>query len=364
MTDATTHRPLPDDPDTRGHDPDGHDPARAEGLGVLSLSTASEAQPEFDPAAALVAAATAEDGSVEEIVLLRLLVLRRAHPDAIVRTHLERVEDGQVVLRAEVTLPTGASASAYATAGGGVASIERTEQRALGRALDALGEAVLVDLSRKGDESLASAPDAIGHAAPGETAVLPDLDAWDDADDEEPALPSPEEEIAPPREIPPARFSPAPTRGRANTRPEPEPEPEPEARHPEPARTTAPPPAVVDAVRRANLRRHAAGPQPAEPGEPDASQVADPWDTPSAHDGPEASEVAGAVDARPTSSRHAVETSADEPPLENYSWTAFWRVARPLGLDKMKVEQIIGTPITSLTPLQVRERLQAEGVDI
>lgn len=352
MTDTpTAHRPLPDDPDA---------PPRAEGLGVLSLSTASDAQPEFDPAAALVAAATAEDGSVEEIVLLRLLVLRRTHPDAVVRTHLERVEEGQVVVRAEVTLATGASASAYATAGGGVASIERTEQRALGRALDALGEAVLVDISR--NESLAPAP--IGHAATGETAVLPDLDTWDDASDEAPGAPSPEEDIAPQREIPPARFSPAPTRGRTNTRPEPELSPEPAARHPEPARTTAPPPAVVDAVRRANLRRHTAGPQPADPGESDPSQAPDAWDIPSAHDGPGTPEAPGVVDARPTGARHAADVSADEPPLENYSWTAFWRVARPLGLDKMKVEQIIGTPITSLTPLQVRERLQAEGVDI
>ena len=350
MTDApTTPRP-------NRHQPPGPDeeatPPRAAGLGLLSLSTPSEAQPEFDPATALVAAATAEDGSVEEIVLLRLLVLRRAHPDAIVRTHLERVEDDQVVLRAEVTLPTGASASAYATAGGGVASIERTEHRALGRALDALGEAVLVDVSRKGDESLAPAPEALGRDDTSDAITLPDLDdTWDD--DEEPAFDAPaptfsEQEPAVERDLPPSRFSPPPPRGRATSRPEPEPEPEsPPAR---PAATTPPPPAVVDAVRRANLRRHGAAPQADR--------------TPVESDAPEEIDATTASPSFPSRHLDDVTAEPDEPPLENYSWTAFWRVARPLGLDKMKVEQIIGSPITSLTPLQVRERLQAEGVDI
>ncbi|MGC4108064.1 MAG: hypothetical protein QM753_17210 [Thermomicrobiales bacterium] len=337
------------------HDDEIH-AAPADTLGVLSLSSASGKQPEFDPATALIAAATAEDGSVEEIVLLRLLVLRRAHPDAIVRTHLERVEDGQVVLRAEVTLPTGASASAYATAGGGVASIERTEHRALGRALDALGEAVLVDVSRKGDETLAmasdpaSTPEAPAHDAEPGTTVLPDLDDWEDADiyPDEPAAQS--ERRADEREIPPARFSPAPPRGRANASPVEAIEPEPDTTTgPQESRTTAPPPAVVDAVRRANLRRHTTGPQ--------ADRMPIESDAPTDID---------ATTAHPVQHppRPANDDSADDAPLENYSWTAFWRVARPLGLDKVKVEQIIGGPITPLTPLQVREKLQAAGFDI
>ncbi|MGN6483890.1 MAG: hypothetical protein ACTHMX_05750 [Thermomicrobiales bacterium] len=350
MTDAPTATTTAHSP----HQPEDIPLARTEGLGVLSLSTPSEAQPEFDPATALVAAATAEDGSVEEIVLLRLLVLRRAHPDAIVRTHLERVEDDQVVLRAEVTLSTGASASAYATAGGGVASIERTEHRALGRALDALGEAVLVDISRKGDESLAPAPEAVGRDDSSDAIILPDLDddTWED--EEEPAFDPPTAtssphapEPEPERDLPPSRFSPPPPPGRATPRPEPD---YPESPPSRPAGTTPPPPAVVDAVRRANLRRHGTAPQADR--------------TPIESDAPEEIDATTASPSSPSRHLDDVTTEPDEPPLENYSWTAFWRVARPLGLDKMKVEQIIGTPITSLTPLQVRERLQAEGVDI
>ncbi|MGB3329486.1 MAG: hypothetical protein WBA46_11060 [Thermomicrobiales bacterium] len=321
------------------------DPANGSSLGVLSLSSSSDEQPEFDPSTALIAAATATDGSVEEVVLLRLLVLRRAHPDAVVRTHLERVEDEQVVVRAEVVLTTGASASAYATAGGGVASIERTEYRALGRALDALGEAVLVDIARPGDETLAtSSPVATGWAPGTEAATvsaLPDLDDdWDDDDEsgegDDVGAPLPE------REIPPSRFSAPTPRGRSSAQAGPAPAAETPDREP-PVK-----PAVVDAVRRANLRRHGAG-------QPEAVSARN--DDTGIRSGPETlSEPAHPAPAQPVDD--------DDTPLENYSWTAFWRVARPLGLDKMKVEEIIGGPINPLTPLQVRDKLKAAGVDI
>jgi hypothetical protein len=56
------------------------------------------------------------------------------------------------------------------------------------------------------------------------------------------------------------------------------------------------------------------------------------------------------------------ETAAatdDEPPLEDYSWTAFWNWARKLGYqNKPAVEELIGQSITSLNPAQVRNLIR------
>jgi hypothetical protein len=50
-----------------------------------------------------------------------------------------------------------------------------------------------------------------------------------------------------------------------------------------------------------------------------------------------------------------------EPPLEDYSWTAFWNWARRLGYqNKVAVEEVIGQSITSLSPAQVRNLLRAK----
>jgi len=349
VSDVTDAAPTTRHPHDASDAPDAPSPA---GLVLLSLSSMPEAgspQAAFDPAIALVKAATAEDSSVDEVVLLRLLVLRRAHPDAVVRTRLERVDGDQIVVRASIALATGASATAFATAEGGMAAIESAERRAIGRAMDVLGEAVLLDTTRTNDEPLTprAEPDIADH---GQTEGTPEAMVWDD-DDPDAFLPGRDgDEPAPyagreaPREIPPSRFSPPPSRTRAGAAPERQTVRD----EPTPTTTTAPPPAVVDAVRRANLRRHAAGQPSRGPGN-------EPYET----DAPADIDATTATPA-PTS---PVNT-ADDPPLEHYSWTAFWRVARPLGLDKMKVEKLIGEPITSLTPLQVREKLKAAGVDI
>lgn len=329
-------------------------------LAVLSLSAAVDSQPEFDEQAALISAASAEDSSVEEIALLRLLVFRRSHPDATVRTRLERFDDGQVVVRATITLRSGAISSAHAVAEGGVAGIERAEHRALGRALEFLGEAVLVNVTTADDEEIDDNESDVVNVpkdiAP--TGVALDRDVWDDDDEDDipeivPPHPTPDsdpdlemdafedEEPQPVREIPPPRFSAAPPRERPNSREQITRQsrdfPTAPNEETEPVDTElAPPPAVVDAVRRANLRRHGAG--PAERGRPEPPQT-----TPHSQD---------------------ADDAEGDPPLENYSWTAFWKVARLQGLDKMKVEQIIGEPILGLTPLQVREKLRATGHDL
>lgn len=319
-------------------------------LAVLSLSAPGDSQPDFDENAALINAASAEDSSFDEVVLLRLLVFRRSHPNAIVRTHLERFDDGQVVVQAEIILASGAATSAHAIAEGGVAGIEQAEHRALGRALEFLGEAILVSVTTQDDAPDVPQDDrhtkaSLAHIDTPADVTL-DLDAWDDDDTfvGDDATPSREAdpEPEPLREIPPPRFSSTPPRERPNSRDRDlRPHRETQESPPDEEQDPAPPPAVVDAVRRANLRRHGVG-------HGERSQV---------EPAPDFQEPAPIASSYP-------ESGQDDAPLENYSWTAFWRVARPQGLDKIKVEQIIGEPITPLTPLQVREKLKAAGYDL
>lgn len=62
----------------------------------------------------------------------------------------------------------------------------------------------------------------------------------------------------------------------------------------------------------------------------------------------------------------ATEPKADDDDvsLADYSWTEFWRVARPMGFDKAKVEETIQQPMQNMTPAQVRAALRERGVDI
>lgn len=51
-----------------------------------------------------------------------------------------------------------------------------------------------------------------------------------------------------------------------------------------------------------------------------------------------------------------------EPALEDYSWTAFWKWARPLGFDNRdEIEDVVGQSIGSLNPAQVRQLLVEAG---
>lgn len=57
--------------------------------------------------------------------------------------------------------------------------------------------------------------------------------------------------------------------------------------------------------------------------------------------------------------------STDDVPLEDYSWTAFWRWAREKGLmRKVDIEQRIGRSIDELSPAQIRIALQETGIDL
>jgi hypothetical protein len=57
--------------------------------------------------------------------------------------------------------------------------------------------------------------------------------------------------------------------------------------------------------------------------------------------------------------------SGEEPPLEDYTWTHFWRWARGHNLStKGQVEQRIGRPLDNLTPAEVRIALRETGIEL
>lgn len=65
---------------------------------------------------------------------------------------------------------------------------------------------------------------------------------------------------------------------------------------------------------------------------------------------------ARAVDTEPVTH----DPDAD-PPLEDYSWTAFWNWARGLGYqNKIEVEKVLDQSITSLSPAEVRDLLRTK----
>jgi hypothetical protein len=55
----------------------------------------------------------------------------------------------------------------------------------------------------------------------------------------------------------------------------------------------------------------------------------------------------------------------DDPPLEDFSWTAFWNWARKLGYqNKPAVEELLGHSITDMSPARVRVLLREKvGVE-
>lgn len=71
----------------------------------------------------------------------RLLWLRTEHPDAIIETRMERLEERDAVFSARVSIPGGGSATGWGseTAGDFRDFLEKAETKAIGRALAALG---------------------------------------------------------------------------------------------------------------------------------------------------------------------------------------------------------------------------------
>lgn len=91
----------------------------------------------FDPARYL----TKVKGSDYLEVKWRLVWLRDQHPDATIETDLVAHSGNQAIFRAQITLPTGASATGWGSedSSGFANYIEKAETKAIGRALAALG---------------------------------------------------------------------------------------------------------------------------------------------------------------------------------------------------------------------------------
>lgn len=228
----------------------------------------------------------------------RILWLRREHPDAEIVTEHIQIDEKSAVFKATVTLPSGGKATGYGseTAGDFGDFIEKAETKAIGRALNALGYGA--------------------QFADGE---------------ESPAPP------APPAEPPARPAEPRPAAGQ---------------------RAPAPPPAAIAAPPRPV-------PPPASPADPGAAPRAGgnpPIDFPTKNERPPTAPIApsaapvGATAGRGLRSVTRVEGGAsNEPALEDYSFTAFWRWARELGYqNKEAIETLIGRPMTSLSPADLR----------
>jgi hypothetical protein len=110
------------------------------------------------------------------------------------------------------------------------------------------------------------------------------------------------------------------------------------------------PPPVVDALRKASLRRPATQ-EPAEQAQ--VSVDLDPEPTTEADEEPAAN-----------ASTQTTETTS-EPNMADYTWTHFWTWARANELStKGQVEQRIGRPIDNLTPHEVRQILHETGIPL
>lgn len=134
-------------------------------------------------------------------------------------------------------------------------------------------------------------------------------------------------------------------------------------------------PSVVDALRKASLHRSPTGTVvlPDLVPDPDIDESIDPEpDVIAGSTG--APETAGPsvptapvtpVPAAPQPMRRPATEPAVDPPLEDYTWTHFWRWARGHNLTtKGQVEQRIGRPLDNLTPADVRVALQATGIEL
>lgn len=192
--------------------------------------------------------------TAQEVDLL-LLWMRKEHPQARIQTDLAQFNEEIAVIRAVISLPSGAEATGYGSALGaeGREMVERAETKAIGRALNALGYSV---------ESFDGPPMSIDRR------------------------------------------------------------PEPVAQ----VRAVAPPPEVIEEG-------------PVEP-----APVPEPRSSPR--------------QAAPASN----EADDDEVDTADYSWTAFWRWARPLGFENRgAVEAYIGRSINDMNPVQVRQAIRAKG---
>ena len=134
-------------------------------------------------------------------------------------------------------------------------------------------------------------------------------------------------------------------------------------------------PTVVDALRKASLHRSPTGtvvlpdltpdPDIDEPVGPEADVTTGGAGTPETAGSRVPAGPVMAVPIAPQPERRPASEMAGDPPLEDYTWTHFWRWARGHNLTtKGQVEQRIGRPLDNLTPADVRIALQATGIEL
>jgi hypothetical protein len=246
-------------------------------------------------------------------VKFRLLWLRREHPDAETLTEHIRIDDGVAIFKATVSIPGGGKATGHGseTATDFPDYIEKAETKALGRALNALGYG---------------------------------------AQFAEPETETGEEPSAPPRDATPARPASQPAARAAADPPAPSRSEEDDSAAPASSRPT-PMSSRAPGDRRGGAVQ--ARPVPVEIGS--ARERSTP-PSPTPFPKPAAS--------HPSASESGVGTTETEPPLEDYSWTAFWKWARDQGYDsKGGIEAFIGRPMNNLNPAEVRQLILAKRAE-
>jgi hypothetical protein len=242
-------------------------------------------------------------------VKFRLLWLRREHPDAETLTEHIRIDDTVAIFKATVSIPGGGRATGHGseTATDFPDYIEKAETKALGRALNALGYgAQFAESEAETEAEPAPPPRETPAARPSTRSSSRETAAAS------PAVSRPIDVEEPPAEPVTPAPTPIPSRGAPDRR----------------AGSTQTRPAPVEIA----TARERATPQSPTP-------------FPS------------------SSSRQTAATGSTEaePPLEDYSWTAFWKWAREQGYEsKGGIEAFIGRPMNNLNPAEVRQLILAK----
>lgn len=281
-----------------------------------------EGRATFDPSPYMRTLRTRGGGSQDYLdVRHRLLWLRREHPDAEISTEHIRIDDDMAIFRASVRIPGGGSATGHGSETRNDFSdfIEKAETKALGRALNALGY---------GAQFAEDDEPATGRTAPAVPQSTP-KPAAPQSPPGQPATPVATPPTPPLATAPPAQPSSgaqqpatpaAPIQRPAQVTPEPPPRP-------------AQPPAQAPEVTPAQSPAPAAPQRPTTPAPP-----------------------------APSAQAPAAQPPTGDIPLEDVSWTAFWKWARPLGYSgKLEVEAKLGRRIDGMTPGDVRQALLAAG---
>ena len=297
---------------------------------------------QIDPLPSLRALHQQGERETPRAVHLRVQWLRREQPETTITTELVHLDDRVAVVKATVTLPTGAASTCLAAEDFGPdddrgAAIELAESHALGRALERLGYA-LTPLAAPA-EADTDAADSVTDARPATPA-----DANERLASATPPAPATQPDAAEPTGGPwfssrQASSSPAGSTGSPND--------------------DAARPQVVDALRR---MRRSDGPD--VPERPTAGSP----ERPDRADRPERSDSRRPpITLRPRgqSTQPApapASTEGDEAPLEDFSWSAFWKWARQRGFTSHdELGRAIGRPTQSLTPGQIRTALRDAG---